>query len=146
MAGRQLKPLSEAQKAYLAGIIDGEGCISLRLNAKKGYTFNSNISVEMVGSVPLWIFNTTGVGHIYYRRRENRSYTMVMWVVGGLQAEAFVEAIKGYIVQKKEEIKQYLIFRGTVNVANGGPGYKMPKRIIKARFDCVRKLKAARYA
>ncbi len=136
-----IKALTEVEKAYIAGIVDGEGCISVRLNAKQGCIFNTTISVEMVGIIPLWLLNTTGIGHLYHRKRKEGNYVISMWVVGGKQAESLINSIKAYIVQKEEEVKQFMRFRETV----GCNGKDIPIEIMKTRRDCANKLKAARY-
>jgi hypothetical protein len=57
-----LKPLSEAQRAYIAGIIDGEGCIYFR-NCCNHYYFEvsvTNTDIKLIN----WLKETTGLGSV----------------------------------------------------------------------------------
>lgn len=54
--------------AYLAGLIDGEGCIFIAKTKKsilrKGYRFQSGIHVAMTApSIVKWVHQVTGVGN-----------------------------------------------------------------------------------
>lgn len=104
-------PLTEVEKAYLAGIIDGEGCIGIgrRRGATKG------------GSKPLYITPTLQVkntrkellewlverygGGIYESidKRNDRRKPIWGWVVAGQRALRAIKDARPYLLLKTEQ-------------------------------------------
>jgi hypothetical protein len=97
--------------AYLAGIIDGEGCIYLGESKGK---FNSTLTVEMACiSVPKWIQDNFG-GSLYSRIRKDRFKTMWMWRVSSKVAANILSDCYDYLVEKKLEADIFLKFTSVV--------------------------------
>ena len=93
--------------AYCAGIIDGEGCISIvkvRQNSRHSeYEWQLKV---VVANTSLRILNKIkGVfgGHIYSRDKEDREYRIYYWHLYGKKAREALKKMKPYIQEKKEQ-------------------------------------------
>ena len=105
--------ISEVDKSYIAGIIDGEGCIYLgfnkTINSTRG-SFTAGITVEMAcKSVPEWIFKRVG-GTLSSRQRPHSDKIMWQWKISGGSSREFLKDIKHYLVEKQKEAELYLDF------------------------------------
>lgn len=71
--------MTPVQAAYLAGLLDGEGCIQARANGE-GQWVRPAIEVCMTNPTPLeWAAETTGVGSIYACRPDARGRRRRAW-------------------------------------------------------------------
>lgn len=92
--------LSEVQRAYLAGLIDGDGAIMacIEPHSKKKFKFRIRVEVKVTLSGKddiVWLKQLTGVGRV----RENRR--TFEWIVRGRQEVACVLAmIEPYLHSK----------------------------------------------
>jgi len=131
--------ISEQNKAYIAGIIDGEGCIHLGYNSNK--QFYSALSVEMGNKiVPYYLKRKVG-GNVTFRKRKDRKITMYCWSLSGNKSGKIINDIYKYLLLKKQEANLYLKFQSTIR--NGNNQYKgfLTDKIKKRRFKLIRKLK-----
>lgn len=100
-------PLTEIDKAYLAGIIDGEGSICLA----KSHSHRSNglvyptVRVASTDSRLIeWISNKVGTGAIHYTNAMNercKSCHHIGWASN--QAIAVLEMVRPYLIIKAEQ-------------------------------------------
>lgn len=94
--------------SYLAGFLDGDGCIMYQLVRRKDYRYGFQIRASIVfyqktqNSRHLkWIKNLLKIGYIRERNDGMTEYTIV-----GLEPVLKVlESLKPYVVLKKEHIK-----------------------------------------
>lgn len=100
-----MKILTEVQAAYLAGIIDGEGCVFIQINEgvlRKNYSLQcivASTNFELL----YWILETTGVGSIH--KRHSRPGNLQGWnyVSTTLNAKSILESVLPYLIVKKEQ-------------------------------------------
>ena len=97
--------LTEAEKGYLAGIIDGEGCIRLARKRKTiisytAYLIVTNCNLELLESLK----TTTGLGLIYkVKNSSNPNWNPChRWQVVSKQARELLEMLLPYLRLKKE--------------------------------------------
>ena len=134
----QIRPLSETQKAYLAGIIDGEGCITVTKkrgpkSGRLGYCYRPVVHVAnthegVLKTLHLW----TGLGRVnkFDDARKNRK-ARFQWFIWSNQAKQIILAIRPYLVIKTDQAKVFLKF---VEVANhsSSPG---PRGLTDAEWE-----------
>ena len=138
---------SETEKAYVAGIIDGEGSFYLGAvkNISKPYSekfYSSTLSVEMgCKSVPEWLHNNYG-GGLYSRIRHGRNYEMWIWKANGVLAEKITKEIYPYLVEKRKEAEIFLEFRKTI--IKSMRRKKMSKGLVEKRDGLIRDLRSSR--
>jgi hypothetical protein len=93
-------PLNETEKAYLAGIIDGEGCVGLGVRLKKYITPTLQIT-NTDERLMLWLVEHCG-GKVYPRLAEGRPTRKPSWLwsVAGQKARTVIETAQPYLVLK----------------------------------------------
>lgn len=96
--------------SYLAGLLDGEGCISVRAS-KQGWIHRA-IEVCMTDRAPLdWAVKATGYGVVYERKdkRANRR-NVYQWVVSnGDHISEIIQAVLPYLKVKTPEAILFLV-------------------------------------
>ena len=108
MAVKLINNMTNEQIAYLAGIIDGEGTISV--SRKKDKTMKRKMSLRPFLSVAntnleliQWMYEITGLGQMSKLRiSKNIKHTpFKRWTVWTRQAEQIVKLILPYLIVKK---------------------------------------------
>ena len=116
-------PLTETQLAYVAGIIDGEGCIRVNrqgANRPVVRVHVTNTSKLLVSTLEEWFG-----GYVW---SEDKSYIpnaklRYVWEVSAIQAEEFLRLVEPYLLLKKEQarialqIRETMVRRGRTPVA-----------------------------
>ena len=130
--------------SYLAGIIDGEGSISIsKMRTQSGNTSHrmvlcvSNTNDKMID----WLYEKFG-GSVCYRPPVGcRKKDCWAWSLQGREAEELLRVVRDYSICKREEIDVALEFRATFKL--GTNQYTAPEEdIIKLREDAFLRLKA----
>lgn len=113
---------SIAQLAYLAGIIDGEGCFyigrSTRKNLKKFRTicYQTRILVVNTDFILIeWLKSNFG-GMTYSRKVRDGWKTKYEWLIASDQAAIITNAVYPYLVIKKPHANVFLRFKNTVGI------------------------------
>lgn len=105
------------QAAYMAGLIDGEGTVSLRTITrsarKKGFSIASYVAVYNCNTkVVKWIHETTRLGHV--RKRCQNSFTrrpVWEWVIRDLVGSAcLLRTVLPYLIIKRQQAMLVLDF------------------------------------
>ena len=141
------REINETDKAYIAGIIDGEGCIMFGCtsrNAKryKSPSFYSSVSVEMgCKEVPGFLFKLLG-GGLKSRIRKDRNRQMWIWYISGKIGGEVLKEIYPYLRLKKQEVELYIKFQETLNYQ--GSWKRLTEEIKQFRFNLIQELKELR--
>ena len=111
--------------AYLAGILDGEGSISIHKHKDKsshlGYCYQLVINVANTNEWLInWIHLSFG-GWIYKKRMISRHYKQVyLWSASSLQAKTLLELVLPYLRIKKPQAEIALQFQSKKQHNSGG--------------------------
>lgn len=108
------RPLTVAQAAYLAGIIDGEGYIGITRSktsvsakgCKRGVSYRLLVCVKMVNPSALYFAqDVTGLGRVKNGTpRQNPKHRNVFtWEVWSRQAASMLKQLKPYLLVKAEQ-------------------------------------------
>lgn len=107
---------------YLAGLIDGEGCISLFRSKRKGkcsyHTYASNnpnyhieLRIEMSKAKKLFFYYKEILGgSIWQRKRKGRDCIMYCWSVSGSNLKKLLIFVCPYLKLKQKEARLALEF------------------------------------
>lgn len=115
-----MKLLSLPHRAYLAGLIDGEGCIFIsRTNTsasakgcKRGFAYRSGLSVSMTGKVVLkWAKVKTDVGQICPVKKRPRHKQAWRWSVWSIEASDLLKQVLPFLVLKQQQAKLQIRFQ-----------------------------------
>jgi hypothetical protein len=113
-----LKLLTPIQLSYIAGIVDGEGSISVYQHKKRrgkeylDYTYGLHVSVtNTYKPVVDWLQKKTGLGSIGSKLRDKENYkTAYTWVLQVNQIQPFLEALLPYLIIKHAQAELMLEF------------------------------------
>jgi len=111
--------LSETEKAYLAGIIDGEGCITINRYVKKGAAPVYRPFVEIASTSPAlkaWL-DERFPEKTYWRKKTRPGWKDIYhWILSGnRQVMVFCREIAPYLVIKREQAE--LVAQGYVHLS-----------------------------
>lgn len=117
-----MKAWTDSELAYLAGIIDGEGCLSLNRSARNRFTTQLYIGSTDPRLVH-WLYPRFG-GTVALRPSPLplRHKPLWRWLIGGADLEALLTATLPYLVIKREQANLILEFRATLALT--GPGHQ----------------------
>jgi hypothetical protein len=118
------------QLAWLAGLIDGEGCISLTRrnpqphNASISYNYRLILKVSMCHlPTVLRCRELTGVGTLHSQQKQHAHYSSAyVWFCNAGDAETVLEALLPWFVTKREEALTALDFLRLPLAKRGGNG------------------------
>jgi hypothetical protein len=134
---------TEGQIAYLAGIIDGEGCIYIqRRKTKCGWSYFPRFQVTNTNrNLMEWIKNTFG-GLIYDKPRKhiNPKWKMqIEWFTTRELLDKLLIFIIPYLVIKRKQAEIMIEFRNSFKKTKRGQ--TVPEDIQDYRLSCMNKIK-----
>lgn len=129
--------IEEWKLAYAAGLIDGEGCISINQPYNRGF-FQLNVEITMSDEKPIQFLADTFGGICTPKKTKTvTGRTMYRWGIQSEKAQSFLELIRPYIVGKIYQVKTALEF--PVGSKDGkqlyGKGREIPQDIAELRYD-----------
>lgn len=137
--------MNEVEKAYTAGIIDGEGCLSITLHrTKRERQILHRISVNNTNKALIeWLVEKTKLGHLYsysgvngYYATGNRKPPYVWTLCAGAVRELLPE-IMPYLVLKRRQAELMLESLGMRNLKGRGKGRSLSEEENKRRNEIV---------
>ncbi len=129
---------TETQIAYLAGIIDGEGCFHIARPGGKTHTlrlFVMNTHKPLID----YLYNTYG-GFQYSRKKENSTWKIRHeWFVDRGNLDEILPKLAPYLINKREHLDIVIEFRKTFPKVRNY--HKIPDELVAIREDCHRRIK-----
>lgn len=110
----------DALPAYAAGLIDGEGCITMNKYWDSRYNSCSHrywviVIVAMSDEMPLRLLWKRWGGSLTQRKRKNKKWKqMWVWQINCQKAYRFLEDILPYLIVKKPQAELALQFRDAI--------------------------------
>jgi hypothetical protein len=156
--------MNKLTAAYLAGVIDSDGCIDIYRSKRKGcvsgYSDRARVRIGMMDKELIeWLKKSFG-GYLHYTKRvdtKSKAKPFYVWHLdGGKQLKPFIDAIYPYLKVKKKQAETLKEFMKTFEtesyvikknkLANGGSGVhkEIKAEILKKRnnlFKLIRKQK-----
>lgn len=120
--------MKETERAYLAGIVDGEGHIAIskrKPNKLSGEVSPGYLCYVKIGSTDYllvdWIKRTVGGGSIYETlpKKGQDKKPFFTWHITSKQAENFLREIYPYLVIKRRQADFVFELRSTVKISSG---------------------------
>jgi hypothetical protein len=110
--------------AYLAGLIDGESCISVirfkKRNRPRHYAGRIQISLT-VKPVLDWVQKFTGVGTVVPRKSKQLNRKMAwLWVAESERAAKVLKLVLPFLKIKSKQAKNVLLFQTFIRKRNNG--------------------------
>lgn len=120
--------MTREDAAYLAGLLDGEGCIQARAS-QHGWV-RPNVEVCMTNSAPLrWARAVTGVGYIYAQkeRRQNRRQPWKWIISNPRDAASVLRQVVPFMKVKRAESMAFIMLSSIRAVTPRGHRRVMPE-------------------
>jgi hypothetical protein len=143
-----MKELSETNKAYLAGFIDGEGCIHIsKWQGKNNRTpvYCLNVVISQKGAKSKFLLSalrdlTGGIGSIH---EESADPSMQAWRINPNDAVDLLKAVLPYLILRKEEAEIAIEYQWKQGHKNStGKGYVVPPEIVAEKEAFYQRLHA----
>jgi hypothetical protein len=139
--------LTQTETAYLAGIIDGEGCIRIQRNCAKriGARAPQYALALRIGSndprLMLWLQEHCG-GSYYQRADKLRRHIYFEWVVSSLLAQQVLELVLPHLLLKADQARLGLAFQsGLSKNKKKQPLSEVELEAREQAFDAMKQLK-----
>lgn len=104
-------------ESYLAGLFDGEGCVSVRYNGRNYYL---SVQFLMSNHEVMLFLSELGFGgnlHTRYPNGKNRCTRLeYAWTISGKRALEFLRVVEPHVIVKKKEVEVALRYPLTYNV------------------------------
>lgn len=105
-----MNKLTDLQKGYIAGIIDGEGCILVRQRKRPyGFTYDPSLIITNTHLGLLeYLVNITNIGKIYKQyyskaHQESNSKQGYRWEISSNNMRLLLPVVHPYLVVKQEQ-------------------------------------------
>ena len=107
------KQLTEGDAGYVAGIVDGEGCLTSFITRQKSdrwWTCRYFIQVIAKEQEPIqWLKEVTGVGYVFQRKRQHKGWQDLWgWRADNHVACAVIRQIMPYLKIKRRQAEIFL--------------------------------------
>lgn len=110
MAAALPEPLFEA---WVAGLVDGDGCIGIRVSQGRYFTERVSVGQPVEGRGLLELLAEIFGGSVALRRRKNRP-DFYQWDIHGPRASAMLKRVAPHLLQKQKQSALVLQYRETV--------------------------------
>jgi len=107
----EIKKISNTDKAYIAGIMDGEGCFNMIKNPKRNSIHSARIMVVNTEMSMLSFLKDRYGGFVIESKSKMQKRYRWMWVLSNSNIDKFLHDILPYLVVKKEQAKIMIKFR-----------------------------------
>jgi len=126
----ECQPMTETEKAYIAGLVDGEAHVGIHpTTSKTGRSYSSVVRIKMTDYVILhWLREVTGLGVVHKTMKREKAHhkDRATWQVSGHQALAFLREILPYLKIKARAASNAILLQ-EVNGRYRGGGAKLTK-------------------
>lgn len=136
-------PESAIDLAYLAGIIDGEGCIYARVYLYKN-CLNTIISLSVnmnSAGVIHWIHHTVG-GEVYSDTAPSRRAELFHWQIRGRKIVPILQALLPYLKEKKRRAELAIELASLISHAKSGGKRQIAEAEWEERMRIASQIKA----
>lgn len=127
---------SQTEIAYLAGIIDGEGCFCL--HDQGSHKFSCQLQIGNTDLRLLQWIRTTFGGSVNYERRHNPKHKVVWrWLAHQAEIDHILPAIMPFLIVKKNQAELMLAYRATLapRINKMRSTRKTPEHVKRTRAD-----------
>lgn len=139
--------LTETEKAYLAGLFDGEGSVGYYFKSKLGY---HQATVQISNSSPeiiTWLQSKIPFGSISVTNNKKCRYTNWAWTCNSRrQAQEFLQTIRPYLVFKSKQVDLLFSLWNAEQKIGCRSGAKLSEATVQLRWDTEAQLKLLKTA
>lgn len=108
--------MKPTEAAYLAGLVDGEGCLiirSKRITGAGNHVVDYHLEITMTDKEPIyWCQKVTSLGRLYRlyngNRKRKQHSPVYRWTVSSQQAARVVQQILNFLINKRKQADLFL--------------------------------------
>lgn len=94
---------------YLAGLIDGEGCLSIQAH-KKQNSFGLRLTIALNTPLILIELHKEHKGTVWVEKETSKRYTITRWQTNGINAAKVIKLVYPHLIIKKKQAEMCLEF------------------------------------
>lgn len=129
--------MTETEKAYIAGIIDGEGSICISQGRQQS-TPSLIITVAMTPPIVPTLLHKHFAGTLIKVRQKRSTLGYIWrWMVTGHKCKQVLEAIQPYVLLKERQILVALAFNKTLKPKDRGIALTTREILVKERLQTM---------
>lgn len=126
-----MNKLSETEGAYIAGLIDGDGCILLARNNVGTKSWRLKLQLGLCEKDVLdWVSLKVGIGKVIKQRKVADGKTYYSWILCGRTACSLLRQLYPYLRLKKLQADVAFLWEKTVFT---NQGKQLPPRFLRER-------------
>lgn len=138
--------MKEIQKAYLAGIVDGEGCISINKTRNKSVRhkhpyYQVRLRVAMTTYEPIQSIQTWCGGIVSLTKRKGSRKPIYEWLLLNDKAINVLKLIKPYLLLKQKQTEIVINFRDYYHTHSGYGRAETPIEVSILREEYFQQMK-----
>ncbi len=134
--------LTETERAYLAGLFDGEGCVGL-YKERQGKCDVMVTITNTDAAIMQWLVNKTGIGTVCSKAKPRPGWNQgwIWQIRNRIDAKIFLDAIRPYLLIKADQADLLLTLLDAEQKAQCGRFRKVPDAIAAMRASTIAGLK-----
>lgn len=136
--------LTETDKAYIAGIIDGEGCIGYyNRGSHKGVPYHSaSVHISMTDPRPIkWLKDKVGYGTVSFVTKSGNRRNVYSWQLSNQsELKEFLKTIRPFLLLKGDQVDLLFDLWNVEDTLPKGHGSVTPE-VVQYRTDIAAKIK-----
>jgi hypothetical protein len=141
----QIMTLTEQEKAYIAGLFDGEGCVGYynRGTIKNVSYHSASVIVTMTDPRPItWLKTKTGMGNISVGVKSGNRRNAYSWQLSNQkQIIEFLSTIRPFLMVKADQVDLlFQLWQEEEETLPEGPG-RITEKVVKRREEAVTEIK-----
>ncbi len=138
--------MKETQKAYLAGVIDGEGCIGINKTTNKSVRhkhpyYQVRLRIAMTTEEPIKSIESWCGGIVSLTKRKGNSKPIFEWLLLNDKAVAMLQLIKPYLRVKRKQTEIAINFRDYYHTHSGYGRAETPIEVSRQREKYFQEMK-----
>lgn len=123
--------------AYIAGFIDGEGCIRIKKSNQSGNSYYVTLQVTNTDKRPLMTIKDIFKGKVFFQ--EKKPLGKIIWQYYSATSEAVdtLRVLVGFLVSKKKQAELAIKFHDTQKNLTGKQKLKMHDRMRDMKMEVI---------
>lgn len=96
--------------SYIAGFIDGEGCIRIKKSNQSGNSYYITLQITNSDPKPLNLIKEIFGGKVFFQEKKNTGTTIWQYYITCSEANDALKTLVGFLITKKKQAELAIIF------------------------------------
>lgn len=126
-----------SRMAYIAGFIDGEGCIRIKKSNQSGNSYYITLQVTNTDKRPLLTIKDVFGGKVFFQEKKPSNKIVWQYYSATAQAADTLRALLGFLVSKKKQAELAIKFQDTQKDLTANQKLKLYKRMREMKREVI---------